>query len=339
MKKETPNHATFKIPACLQGLTSDVELTTIATSSKDSQTDPSTTKTTYSSYHSLTAASSSTTSPLSSPPSTPLLTSFSQIIDLCSPLTSSLPAPATLCPVCQSPVPPHLLSDYTNTLARIDPSKPIHRLSVRQQALFCRTHSVATARTSWLERGYPTIDWAALPERLATSDYDAFIRALIADDASAPTYHRQRFTTSVGSGVHRTVAQSFIHTGEDGSATSGYYGSRGAGIIGEFVASKYWEELRDVAGRDKVVAAGGGVSGFVQRVLVPEVVCNLVGEDMGVSGNEARRTVEEGAEVGGWLCEEEDGVLEGFKKGDVGSNDREDLNVFDGEGVNGLEVE
>lgn len=66
------------------------------------------------------------------------------------------------------------------------------------------------------------------------------------------------------------------------------------------------------------MVAGGGVSGFVQRVLVPELVCRLVGEDMGIAdggGDEVRRVVEEGADLGALLCEEEEEVVEGGEDG------------------------
>lgn len=67
------------------------------------------------------------------------------------------------------------------------------------------------------------------------------------------------------------------------------------------------------------MVAGGGVSGFVQRVLVPELVCRLVGEDMGIADgdeDEVRRVVEEGVELGALLCEEEEEVVEGGEDGE-----------------------
>jgi len=99
----------------------------------------------------------------------------------------------------------------------------------------------------------------------------------------------------------------------------GYYGSKGAGIMMEYLIEHFQRPLRRLAQGDKVVVAGGGVSGFVQRVLVPELVVRLVGEDMGIRDEEeVRRVVEEGAELGALLCEEEEEVVEGGDGEEVG---------------------
>ena len=52
-----------------------------------------------------------------------------------------------------------------------------------------------------------------------------------------------------------------------------------------------------------MAAAGvsGGVSGFVQAVLVPELAEQLVGEDMKVSAETAREIIDESAELGDLL--------------------------------------
>jgi len=105
---------------------------------------------------------------------------------------------------------------------------------------------------------------------------------------------------------------------EDVGAEMGYYGSKGAGIMMEYLIEHFKRPLRRLAQDDKVVVAGGGVSGFVQRVLVPELVVRFVGEDMGVGEEEARRVVGESAEVGALLCEEEEEVVEGEEEEGVG---------------------
>ena len=50
----------------------------------------------------------------------------------------------------------------------------------------------------------------------------------------------------------------------------------------------------------------GGVSGFVQAVLVPELAEQLVREDMKVSGERARELIADSAELGDLLNPEVD---------------------------------
>ena len=69
------------------------------------------------------------------------------------------------------------------------------------------------------------------------------------------------------------------------------------------------DSLRKQATKDRLVNASGisgGVSGFVQAVLVPELAEQLVREDMKVSDVRAREIVNESAELGDLLNPEVD---------------------------------
>ena len=69
------------------------------------------------------------------------------------------------------------------------------------------------------------------------------------------------------------------------------------------------DSLRKQAAKDKLVAASGvsgGVSGFVQAVLVPELALKLVSEDMKISDDDARDVIAESAELGDLLSPEAD---------------------------------
>lgn len=60
-------------------------------------------------------------------------------------------------------------------------------------------------------------------------------------------------------------------------------------------------QLREQSSRNKLVGAAGisgGVSGFVQAVLVPELAEQLVKEDMQTSCEEAREIIAASAELG-----------------------------------------
>lgn len=69
----------------------------------------------------------------------------------------------------------------------------------------------------------------------------------------------------------------------------------------EHIINHLSDKLREQSSRDKLVAAAGvsgGVSGFVQAVLVPELAEQLVMEDLKVSSTRAREIITESAELG-----------------------------------------
>ncbi|MCJ1292350.1 hypothetical protein MMC34_003900 [Xylographa carneopallida] len=280
------------------------------------------------SKHLSASCSVSSTSTLSSPPSSPILIASSHDLDLSflSTITppSSAPILPTLCPVCQEPVPSSDLAAFTAEYTRS------HRLTVRQQAYFCRLHRTATAQAIWKARGYPDIDWKKMPDRLAA--HDVYITSIIKN--TQPSYYRSLLTQKVASGINRTAAQAFARADEDGGAETGYYGSKGEAIITDYIVQKYGKLARKLAGGDKVVAAGGEVSGFVQKVLLPEVVCRLVMEDMGLrSEEEARAVCAEGAELGELLNEHADDLGEARRKDGERGNSKDGASADEDGGV------
>lgn len=275
------------MPAYLQEINNNVDLTDTPSSKETSN------------HYSISPASS--ISSLSSPPSSPIIAASASNIDFSSFASITPPSSAqnipTHCPFCQDSISASALSAFTAE------HTTSHRLTVRQQALFCRIHKTASAHETWKARGYPKIDWNSISTRLQR--YQDFIISLIQN--TRPSYYRTLLEQKVASGKNRTAVQAFNRDGADGGAEVGYYGSKGASIMMEHVVEKYFRELRKLAGEDKVVAAGGEVSGFVQKVLVPELVCRFVMDDMGLETEEAgRRVCEEGAELGALLCEDED---------------------------------
>ncbi|MCJ1286670.1 hypothetical protein MMC26_006016 [Xylographa opegraphella] len=280
------------------------------------------------------SCSVSSTSTLSSPPSSPILIASSHDLDpsFLSTFTPPLSAPIlpSLCPVCQELVSPSDLAAFTAEHTRS------HRLTVRQQAYFCRLHRTATAHATWKARGYPDIDWDEMPARLAVQD--VYITSIIKN--IQPSYYRNLLTQRVASGINRTAAQAFARADEDGGAETGYYGSKGEAIITDYIVQKYGKLVRKLAGGDKVVAAGGEVSGFVQKVLLPEVVCRLVMEDMGLqSEEEARAICAEGAELGELLNEHADDLGQaGTKDGAREKREGEAASEYEGGGIPDIDV-
>lgn len=83
--------------------------------------------------------------------------------------------------------------------------------------------------------------------------------------------------------------------------------------------SNFSSQIRRLAATDRIISSGG-VSGYVQAVLVPELAVLLVKEDMKVDDEEARVILQESIEIGDLLNEEEEEVINGEVAGD-GSDD------------------
>lgn len=86
------------------------------------------------------------------------------------------------------------------------------------------------------------------------------------------------------------------------------------------------DEIREHAHRDSLVSSAGvqgGVSGFVQAVLLPHLAEQLVKEDMKFTGDDclpkARAVIEESAELGEMMWPEEEDVI--VEEEDTGDED------------------
>lgn len=67
-------------------------------------------------------------------------------------------------------------------------------------------------------------------------------------------------------------------------------------------------KLRNLAASNKLLSSGG-VSGYVQAVLVPELAVLLVMQDMGTDEEGARTILRDSVDIGDLLNEEEDEVI------------------------------
>jgi len=217
------------------------------------------------------------------------------------------------CPLCKAPV-SHF---HLYTFRKANP-----QMNVRHQQRFCKEHRVRAAQETYRNRGYPDVDWEKLPKRLERyyPKLEAILRNTI-DPPSAtenisrtneeggvegvpfaeeegPSTYRRALEEAVSLGTDRTLFSSILKQSQNtASLSTGYYGHRGARILEEALTSRFATVIREVAIHDPVVRFGG-FSNFVQRVLVPEVVWRLVVEDLKVGPEEARRVVNESAEIG-----------------------------------------
>lgn len=146
----------------------------------------------------------------------------------------------------------------------------------------------------------------------------SFLRDLTIDIPPPPTTIPSPAADSAGSqGDGDGVGVGVRHT-----VTPGYYGPRGRAIMASTLVERFSPDLNALAARDPLVKRIG-VAGYVQTVLVPELAVRLVVEDrrkdgvgllrlgeeelLGDEEAEARRILEESAEVGEKVNAEEEG--------------------------------
>lgn len=158
--------------------------------------------------------SNSTSSPLSSPPTTIIPDSPPAVFDLtgddCHDNTSLT---HTECPMCSAPVSRSFYESFGFG----------RRLTIREQAMFCRVHKRKDAEDQWRDKGYPDIEWDNFDRRLM--QFHGLLQDIL--NLKRPSYYRDLLAEKVRSGRNRTMMQSM---GSDYFEVlkPGYYGSRGA---------------------------------------------------------------------------------------------------------------
>jgi hypothetical protein len=179
-------------------------------------------------------------------------------------------------------------------------------LSYKKWNWFCDHHKKEDARQIWQERGYPEIQWNSIEKRLR-AHHDRLLAVL---EKRSTSVYRDRLQKRVDSGSTRSAAAAYNPSSSDDGELEikpGYYGSKGEKLMTEHILLHFADELRDLAVSDSLIGASGvagGVSGFVQAVLVPEVAVALVKEDMKVDDKGAREVLKESLELGELLNEE-----------------------------------
>jgi RTC4-like domain len=71
---------------------------------------------------------------------------------------------------------------------------------------------------------------------------------------------------------------------------------------------KFTDRIRKLAPKDRLISSGG-ISSFVQTVMVPELAVLLVQEDMGLDGDMARKVLVDSIDIGDLLNEDDEDEL------------------------------
>ena len=203
--------------------------------------------------------------------------------------------------------------------------------------LFCREHKRLGAQREYAAKGYPAIEWGALPERVVRfraemvrvlrnegeeSAYRVRFGGRLASGGAAWMPRRRKGREGRGrgkgggeegvggEGEGGTEAEAEAEKHEEDeedddeedislstTRSMGYYGPRGKRLMMETLTSELAGEIREVSVKDPVVGRSGFAM-FLQAVVVPELVLLLVGEDFNVGREEAERIVDESWGVG-----------------------------------------
>ncbi|KAL8917634.1 MAG: hypothetical protein Q9172_005756 [Xanthocarpia lactea] len=203
-------------------------------------------------------------------------------------------SPKSQCPVCKTLVSRLFLEEFSRS----------GNLNVRQQLGFCKAHKIRSAQKVWRKKGYPSIEWIQFGARLPR--YEEDMVGVI--NRTRRSFYRNAYEDQLKSGLNRTLHQALLSGNGWEGLNVGYYGTKGARILLEYTMSKFASQLRTFAVDEPLISAGG-VAGYVQAVLVPELAVMLVKDDMDVDEEQARVILSESSEIGHLLNEEEDEVI------------------------------
>ena len=229
----------------------------------------------------------------------------SDCISVLSGLSSPPDSPSKArCPLCKDLVEKLFLDEFTGG----------KRMTIRQQAEFCKAHKIRSAQGLWRDRRYPDIEWSNF-ERKLTSLHPRLEELL---QGNKQSYYRNALEDTVRSGKNRTLKQAMLQGEMMEGLSPGYYGSRGAKIMVDNIISRFSSKLRRLGRTDRLISASG-VSGYVQAVLAPELAVMLVMDDMNTDQDSAREILRDSVDIGNLLNEEEDEMMqcEPVVEGDV----------------------
>jgi hypothetical protein len=176
---------------------------------------------------------------------------------------------------------------------------------IRRRQRICAAHKKRMAERTWTEKGYPTIDWQQLEADRIPRHLPHLNNIL---RRKAPSFYRTELDAVEQKG--RRKLHDYLKDGVIYVAKQGYYGPRGARVMGHAITTTMENEVAAQLKIDNLVRAAG-FGGYVSAVLVPELMIELVKEDMRVTtSEEARKILEQSTEDGALInCDDDEVVL------------------------------
>jgi hypothetical protein len=189
----------------------------------------------------------------------------------------------TTCPNCGEEVNLALAKSFLKNRSAQAPSTTL---------AFCGLHRRQTAEEEWIDKGYPVIKWKRLPRR-----FKKFYPDLEEILSTRKSVYRDKLVEQLSS--KRAASKRRLGHGNLDEFTPGYYGGKGADIMIEAISEQLSQEINIATKQDEVITnCAGGVGGYLQAVLVPELAWRLVMEDMECSPDEAKRILSDSVSIG-----------------------------------------
>jgi hypothetical protein len=181
------------------------------------------------------------------------------------------------------------------------------RLNIRDQQRFCQEHRRRDAEKLREKMEYPSIDWPTLTDDRIPKHIAQLTGIL---KRTLPSYYRDRLEAAIEEAkASRKGLQRYLKEGIVDVAKHGYYGPKGARVMGHAITMHMSSSLKQQLKRDKVARAAG-VGGYVNAVLVPELAVRLVMEDMGFKDEQqARDVLSESSNLGILLNADDENVV------------------------------
>lgn len=202
------------------------------------------------------------------------------------------------CPACGNVV--------KDTISLLVPDD-LRTMTFKKQQYFCSQHKLAEARDTWVDEGYPDIDWQEL-ETVRIPRKVPVLKQVISREF--PSFYLDeldsRITAAKG---NRKAIKVFLNQGVLDVAKPGYYGPKGTRIMVNAITDTLSRSLYKALQSDSALRAAG-VGGYVSAVLVPELTLRLVMEDMNLQTDDQGRTVLEKSTEVGTLLNPDDEHLE-----------------------------
>lgn len=225
----------------------------------------------------------------------------------------ALPPGHFLCAICRRPS--NLAGLDFPFLPKEKPAKRskisinLAKLPISQQQALCRAHRVRDAQNSWVRNDYPTItsdSWSTFPDRI--SKHISHLSSILRRKKSS-YYLKHLDDALTGARGYQKDINIFFNVTTLTLIRHGYYGPKGAKLTAQTLLNDTaLQKILDKQMKSDKNMRTTGVGRLVDNVLVPEVLMRLVGEDMGVQDEEARKILDESSELGVLLWGDDDEV-------------------------------
>ncbi|KAI5847137.1 RTC4-like domain-containing protein [Morchella snyderi] len=189
-----------------------------------------------------------------------------------------------LCVICNEVLPIGTLDAWRYDDGELKP------IRMAEWSIICNKHKEAGFQEQWNKRGYPVINWGELKKRVER--HHQILVDIVTNEVTSPfrdvLVSQQKETRgNAAMLLHKDVRLQY----------PGYYGPRGSSILLHEITTRLGSFIGDAAKKDRLIGQGG-VSAFIQTVLVPELGVRLIMEDLNVGEPEARRILDASQDLG-----------------------------------------